>query len=44
MGEYPPLSNDDITAINIGKIHLESSAQMDMATVTVEFFNPSTET
>ena len=45
MGENPPLSEEEIMAINTGRtIRLESGAYLGTAQVTVEFLNPPTAT
>lgn len=44
MGEYPPLSDEEITAITLDRIHLESGTEMGTAQVAVEFLNPPTGT
>jgi len=37
MGEYPPLSDEDIFSIKLGMLKLESGVELERATVTVEF-------
>lgn len=37
MGEHPPLSDEEIMAINLGRLRLESGLELDTATITAEF-------
>lgn len=44
MGEYPPLSDEEIMAIHLDRIRLESGLELGTAQVAVEFLNPPTAT
>lgn len=44
MGEYPPLSDEEIMAITLDKFRLESGADLGVARIAVEFTNPPTGT
>lgn len=37
MGEYPPLSDEEIMAINLCRARLENPCRTDSATITAEF-------
>lgn len=39
MGEYPPLSEQDIKAIKLGSLKLESGKVLDGVTLSVDFLN-----